>query len=198
MTRPGLRWPTMLVSLTAAPAQAHLVNSGIGPFYDGALHLLMSPADLLGIVALALLAGLRGVQAGRLAVLILPVAWGLGGIVGLSVPAYVELPGLSALSFLLLGVLVAINPSRLAPMAVAVLAALFGALHGLLNGSALAATDAGLTPLAGIVATAFVAALLLAAFVATLHREPARIAVRVAGSWVAAVGILTLGWLAAG
>jgi hydrogenase/urease accessory protein HupE len=188
----------MLVSLTAAPAQAHLVNSGIGPFYDGALHLLMSPADLLGIVALALLAGLRGVQSGRLAVLILPVAWGLGGIVGLSVPAYVELPGLSALSFLLLGVLVAINPSRLAPMAVAVLAALFGALHGLLNGSALAATDAGLTPLAGIVATAFVAALLLAAFVATLHREPARIAVRVAGSWVAAVGILTLGWLAAG
>jgi hypothetical protein len=36
--------------LMAGPgvAQAHLVTSGLGPFYDGALHVLLSPGDLLG------------------------------------------------------------------------------------------------------------------------------------------------------
>ena len=197
MSRLALRYSLWLLALIAAPAHAHLVNSGVGPFYDGALHLLLSPGDLLGIVALALLAGQRGIRAGRLAVAALAVAWSLGGMVGLGLEAAIELPGLSVASFLVPAVLVALDTDRLAAPAVAMLAAVFGLLHGLLNGSALAATGAGLTSLAGIVATGFVAALLLAAFVTTIRRESARVAVRVAGSWVAAVGILTLGWLAA-
>ena len=45
-------------ALVTMPAlgHAHLVNSGLGPFYDGALHLLLSPADVLGLVAATLLA----------------------------------------------------------------------------------------------------------------------------------------------
>ena len=58
-----------------AVAQAHLVNSGLGPFYDGVLHLLLSPNDLLGLVALGLLAGLRGPAASRLTVIALPITW---------------------------------------------------------------------------------------------------------------------------
>jgi len=46
---------TALFALPGA-AQAHLVTSGLGPFYDGALHLLLSPADMLGLAAAALLA----------------------------------------------------------------------------------------------------------------------------------------------
>ena len=49
MKRPGTV-ATLAASLLVLPrlAQAHLVTSGLGPYYDGALHLLMSPADLLG------------------------------------------------------------------------------------------------------------------------------------------------------
>ena len=65
---------TMLLALPGV-AQAHLVTSGLGPFYDGALHLLLSPADMLGLAAAALLAGLRGRQAARLTVVVLPIAW---------------------------------------------------------------------------------------------------------------------------
>jgi len=37
-----------------------LINStGMGPIYDGLLHFLMSPEDLIPALALALLAGLR-------------------------------------------------------------------------------------------------------------------------------------------
>lgn len=178
-------------------AQAHLVNSGLGPFYDGALHLLLSPGDLLGLVAVALLAGLRGVRAGRLTVIVLPIAWLLSGLIGLNLSLTLELPWLSVLSFVVLGMLVAAD-LKLAPLLVAVLAGLYGVLHGLLNGVALAAIGAGPLSLFGIVVTVLVIALLTTAAVVPLRRVWMRIAVRVAGSWVAAVGMLMLGWLAQG
>ena len=185
--------------LFAAPslALAHLVNSGLGPFYDGALHLLVSPGDLLGLVAAALLAGLRGVRAGRLTVIVMPMTWLLAGLIGLSLPATLELRWLSVLSFMFLGVLVAAD-LKLAPPAVAALAGLYGALHGLLNGSALGAIGAGPSALLGVAATALVVALLTSAAVVPLRAVWALIAVRVAGSWVAAVGMLMLGWIARG
>ena len=186
----------LLVSV-AGSANAHLVNSGMGPFYDGVLHLLLSPGDWLGLVALSLLAGLRGVRAGRLSVVTLPGAWFAGGIIGLNLPYSVELPGLGAASFMILGMLVALDSRRLPPAGVAGLALFYGALHGLLNGSALAATGAGVNSLSGIVAMVLVTVLLVAALVASLRSDAARIVVRVAGSWVAAIGILTLGWLVA-
>lgn len=78
------------------------------------------------------------------------------------------------------------------------LAGLFGALHGLFNGSALAAIGAGPMALAGIAVTVLVIALLISAFVVSLRAAWTRIAVRVAGSWVAAVGMLMFGWLTRG
>lgn len=185
--------------LVAAPsvALAHLVNSGLGPFYDGALHLLLSPGDLLGLVAVALLAGLRGAQAGRLTVMVLPTAWLLSGLVGLSLPVTLNLPWLTVLSFVVLGVLVAAD-LKLAPITVAALAGLYGALHGLLNGAALAVVGAGILALFGIVGTVLIIALLVSAAVVPLQAAWTRVAVRVAGSWVAAVGMLMLGWLVRG
>jgi len=116
-----------LLLLVAGSADAHLVNSGMGPFYDGVLHLLLSPGDWLGLVALSLLAGLRGVRAGRLSVVTLPVAWLAGDIVGLNLPFSLELPWLSAASFMILGMLVALDTQRLPSAGVAGLAMLYGA-----------------------------------------------------------------------
>ena len=48
--------------------------------------------------------------------------------------------------------------------------------------------------LVGIAGAIFLLAALLTAWVVSLRRPWARIAVRVAGSWVAAVGLLLLGW----
>jgi hydrogenase/urease accessory protein HupE len=44
---------------SARTAQAHLVTTGLGPVYDGISHFLLSPDDLIPVLALALLAGLR-------------------------------------------------------------------------------------------------------------------------------------------
>ena len=185
-----------LLALPGA-AQAHLVTSGLGPFYDGALHLLLSPGDLLGLLAMALLAGLRGTRAGRLTVIVLPAAWLMAGLLGLALAPLPDLRWLGIVSLLILGLLVAAD-LRLPATAVAVLAAIYGTVHGLLNGAALAAIGAGTPALLGIVLTALVLSLLIAAAVAPLRLLWARVAIRVAGSWVAAVGMLMLGWLVQG
>src|SRR5664280_2561595 len=46
--------------MCALPAEAHLNSTGMGPFYDGLIHFLMSPEDIVPVLALVLLAGLRG------------------------------------------------------------------------------------------------------------------------------------------
>lgn len=200
-SRAGTRIAAMALAtaMATAPsaAHAHLVNSGLGPFYDGALHLLLSPGDLLGLVAAALLAGLRGARAGRLTVMMLPVAWFLSGLVGASLPPAPQLQWLSVLSFVMLGVLVAADLA-LPPLAVAAIAGAYGVLHGLLDGSALAAVGAGPLALSGIAATVAVVALLVCAAVVPLKAAWARTVVRVGGSWVAALGLLMLGWIVKG
>ncbi len=71
-----------LLLLWIPQAEAHLVTTGLGPVYDGIGHFMMSPDDLVPVIALALLAGLRGAEAGRRALFGLPVAWLLGCLAG--------------------------------------------------------------------------------------------------------------------
>lgn len=192
------RWPLPLSSAlllgVPGPSHAHLVSSGLGPFYDGALHLLLSPADLLALVAVAMLAGLGGRRMGRWVVMALPAAWLAGGSIGLGVGSAIAAPWFSAVLLVLAAVLVTMDV-RLPPPAVLALAVLIGALHGLLNGSALSVMGAGPVALLGVVATVQVIGLMVAAVVVSLHAAWTRIVVRVAGSWIAAVGMLMAGWL---
>ena len=51
--------------LRPSDAAAHLVTTGMGPVYDGIGHLLLTPEDLVPVLALALYAGLRGAADGR-------------------------------------------------------------------------------------------------------------------------------------
>ena len=54
-----------LLAGAAAPAHAHLVETGFGAFYDGLAHVVMTPVDLLVGLAIALLAGQQGTQPAR-------------------------------------------------------------------------------------------------------------------------------------
>ena len=46
MTRKALSAAALLLFFASQPAQAHLVTTGLGPFYDGAAHVAKSPGDL--------------------------------------------------------------------------------------------------------------------------------------------------------
>lgn len=193
--RPMHRWVRLLAAglLLPVAAQAHLVSTGLGPFYDGLSHFMLTPEDLLPALALALLVGLNGARAGRTTLFVLPAAWLVGGLAGLAWPTTTTVPALTIASFLLLGVMVAADIRLKLAWSVG-LAVLLGLVNGYLNGSAMAGAKLGLAGLAGIVSALFVV-VALAAALAVAQRAPwARIAVRVAGSWVAAAGLLLLGW----
>jgi hydrogenase/urease accessory protein HupE len=184
---------TVAALLLPTAAHGHLVNTGFGSFYDGVSHFLLTPEDALPALALALLAGLRGARAGRLALFALPGAWLACGLAGLAWPSPSPPGMLTTVSFLALGGLVAAD-ARLPPGWVVGVALVLGSLHGYLNGSAMAQAKLGPLGLAGIVAAVFVVVALAAALVVALRAPWSRIAVRVAGSWIAAAGLLLLGW----
>jgi hydrogenase/urease accessory protein HupE len=186
----GLLWAS-----SPGQAHAHLVTSGLGPFYDGVAHLLVTPEDVLLVVALALLAGLGGAPRGRAVLLVLPAAWLAGAAAGRLTQLSAGLPVLSAALLVAVGVLVAAD--RRWPLAlVAGFALACGLIHGSFNGAALNGATSGSLAVVGIVGTVFVIVALVAGQVASLRVAWARVVVRVLGSWIGAIGLLLFGWAA--
>ena len=135
--RPGLPLHAVAVlAVMACPAlaEAHLNSTGMGPVYDGVVHFVTSPEDMAPVLALALLAGLRGADHGRRALFVLPVAWLLGGLLGTTASATSGGALSSAIGVLFLGGLLATD-AKLSLGVTTVLAGLLGLSRGYLNGS---------------------------------------------------------------
>ena len=193
MTRCQPRFAVLALALLAPDADAHLVETGFGAFYDGIAHLAMTPSDLLMVLALALLAGQCGTAAARWVLFAVPLAWLVGGLAGARWPEAGALPLWTTLSFLLAGALVALGV-RFRKRDVAALAFPAGTLHGYVNGATMGSASA--LSLGGVTTAVFCLVAILAAEVTALPVGWPRIAVRVVGSWIAAAGLLMLGWLA--
>jgi hydrogenase/urease accessory protein HupE len=191
-----LRLQALAIALaaTASPAYAHLTNTGFGPFYDGLTHLFVTPENLLQGIALSLLAGLRGPRFGRAVLFALPSAWLVGTLSGRLSESPVTLPAaIAALITIVLGALVAADwPLKLAP--VAGCAIVVGLLNGGVDGIELAKVHFSAQAAAGAAIAPFLLVALLAGNVASVRAQWVRIAVRVAGSWIAASGLFMLGW----
>ena len=171
-------------------ANAHLVSTGAGPFYDGTAHFFLTFEEILPVIALSLFAGLRGTQYARWIIAVLPICWIVGGIIGfeknISQPAFV-----TAIVMLTTGALLAID-LKLPIKAVIGIAIFFSLLLGFLNGSSI--PKGSILELIGSAMAAFVVAVLCAALAVALNHGWTRIALRVAGSWLTALGLLVLGW----
>ena len=95
--------------------------------------------------------------------------------------------------FLLLGGLV-VADAKLSLRSMTALSALLGLVHGYLNGTGMGLSAQAIVAALGLAAAVFVLVVLVAALVVQLRAHWARIAVRVGGSWIAASGLLMLGW----
>jgi hypothetical protein len=190
--------PTLAALLLAlfAPtaADAHLVNSGLGPIYDGALHLVLSPMDVVRLIALCLFVGLQGPVAARGAVIVVPIAWLLSSAIALSIDATGPFDLLNGASLFLLGAGVAFD-MRLPPLVTGVTAAAFAGLIGFQNGSELRIDSVGWEALLGGTAVASAIILIVTSLFVLATAFPARVACRVLGSWASATGLLSIGWI---
>ena len=138
-------------------------------------------------------AGLRGKACGRAILFGLPPALLAGAASGRWGPPLPFIRIASTLLLLALGGLVAAD-APLPRRAVILTAVGCGLLIGCANGAAMAEARLGVASLLGIAATGFVAAALVTAFVVSLRAAWMRIAVRVAGSWMVALGLLMVAW----
>jgi urease accessory protein len=184
---------TLGCALLPTAADTHLVTTGLGPVYDGVSHVLVSPDDLVPIFAMALVTGLNGPVASRRTLFVLTGSWLVGGVAGFLADSIVISGAATTASFLVLGVLAATD-RRLSPTVVTALAIAVGLLHGWLNGGAIAEAQREALGLLGIGGMTFVLVALVSAVVVSVQAVWARIAIRVAGSWIAAIGLLMLGW----
>ncbi|NGN44965.1 hypothetical protein G6N74_28315 [Mesorhizobium sp. CGMCC 1.15528] len=189
----------LAVALCApTPSHAHLVNSGLGPFYDGALHLMLTPMDLVGLVTLSLFAASQGAEAGRLLVIVTPIAWFLAGAIGV----HSQMTGSFAIAIANAGTLVLLGGSvalelKTSSTVAAVAAAVFGGLLGFQSGVELRAADADAdwVALIGTVAAVLAVTVLVSALIISYTAFSFRVVQRVLGSWAAATGLLSLGWI---
>ncbi|HEX3920126.1 MAG TPA: HupE/UreJ family protein [Caulobacteraceae bacterium] len=185
-----------LLALTPASAQAHLVVTGLGPFYDGVSHFGLSPEDLLPIAAFGLYAGLRGAASARWALGALTLGWLAGGtlaIAGVSLPP-LGLAAASAALLLLVGGLLALNRD-FGLGACAAGAGVLGLVRGLADLAGASASLPHTLTLVGMTAGGFALFALAASVTLPMRRLWMIVAARVGGSWVAATGLLLAGWL---
>jgi urease accessory protein len=182
-----------LLGLWPATANAHLVSTGLGPFYDGVSHLILAPEDLLATLGIALFSGLAGRNIARLSILILPATWFIGGVAGARFAAGGDWSIFNALSLVVVGLLIAADGKLPAPIA-ALLAAAVGLLHGYLNGEELGSANGGIQELLGIVTSALVVLTLGSAGATISGAGKGRVIFRIVGSWLAALGLLLVGW----
>ncbi|QPN58933.1 phosphoglycerate kinase [Synechococcus sp. CBW1002] len=173
---------------------AHLTPTGFGPWGDGMARLFLEPTELLLVIALVLL----GVQArqpcsDRLP-LLLPLAWLLGGLIGLRLPSPLLLAVVCTGLLAALGLLVALG-LRLRQAQLLPLAAGLAGLFALVAGSALAGHSGALAALLGETVAIAVLSLLLAQALAPPHPRWLAIGLRVGGSWITAASLLMFGWL---
>ncbi|MBI3527545.1 MAG: HupE/UreJ family protein [Betaproteobacteria bacterium] len=183
-----------LVSL-AGSADAHSTVKGVGDLYAGLLHVLTALEHVLPFIALSLLAGQRGMKAQAEAVLLVfPVALMIGAAAVLWVPPVPGLAFFNVASAILLGGLVA-AAWPLPRAAFYGLVVLFGISHGFANGEAISGSIKAYLfilgiGLAGLAILAY--GMLMVDFLLRRKAGWIPIAVRVAGSWIAAIGVLVL------
>jgi urease accessory protein len=179
------------IFLFPEPLFAHLASGRFGDFYAGSLHLLTAIEHLIPMIALGLLAGMQGTKASRIMTVSLPLALIAGTVIGISTSGLSFSIYVNSFSFILVGGLIALNKS-LSSRLILLMAVLLGTTHGYSNGIAVEPTLSALNYTLGVAISGLVIVTLFAGLAISVKKEWHKIAVRVAGSWIAAIGLISL------
>lgn len=189
---------TLIASVTGA--EAHIVASRLGDFYTGALHPLTDLQDLILWTAMGVLAGSLGAARGRWLVLVFPLGLlaglGLAGAFGVMSAGSAT----DAAMLLTLGLLLAAALRIPTPLLCAIAFGL-AAMRGAANASDLAPEANRLLFAAGLACAGYAAITLIMALTLAFQRADAGpatawrgIAIRAFGGWIAAIGLMMVGF----
>jgi urease accessory protein len=181
---------TVVLLCAVSSAHAHAVE-GVGDFYAGMLHPVIALETLLPTIALALLAGQQERGGALLAVALFPATVGIGGLAAQFVPASTTWDAVNLVSIPVLGIAVA-WARALPRWAIAAIAVTVGAALGATNGAEATASMSAWLFVPGLTVSALFLIVVVVGLVRSAEKQWARIAVRVAGSWIAAIGVMVL------
>ena len=181
------------LALGATAAQAHSSAKGVGDFYAGFLHPLTTPEHVLSFLALGILCAQQAPR-GQTALPAFWIALMAGAAWALALPTIPFADFINIASSLVLGGLIALY-ARLPFALLLVLAVVFGITHGFANGVAITGNVRSYLFIPGVAMAALMTTGYGLVFTDWLLRRKIGwipIAVRVAGSWIAAIGMLVL------
>lgn len=195
-----------LVGLTVpvGSAHAHLIGTRFGDFYAGALHPLTDLNDLVLWIALGLLAGSLGAQRSRWLVVIFPL--GLAAGYALATADGTHFSGDAANASLIAGLgLVLAAGLRLPAWLLGLLGFVLAVMRGIANAAAVEPATNLVLFGAGLACAGYATVTLIMALVIAFRRDEAGavsawrgIALRAIGGWVAAIGLMMVGFTLAG
>jgi len=194
----GLALFAAAMFLTAVPgvAEAHLVNTRLGDFYDGILRPLTGFEFALPWLALAILAAFQGKRRGRWLILTFPLGLLAGALLSIVLPHLGFVPILNVATFAVVGLMLATALVLPSPALLA-LGTITALLNGYENGAEMAAAADRFLFIAGTAAVGYIFVTLVTGSALAFLEGPGgwrSIALRAGGSWIAAVGIMVLGY----
>jgi urease accessory protein len=179
------------------PVSAHAPIEGVGGFYGGLLHPLLTPTHGLGLLGLGLLIGQQPASNRLLPLLLFALGLG-GGLLALAFAVGETQAGAVLLAGVALsGALVAAS-FRLPVWVLGPLAATMGAAIGLDSPPDVISIEEAIVILNGTGIGALIALGLVVEGAARMARDWQRIGVRVLGSWTAASALLAIAVRVAG
>ena len=176
----------------ATPASAHSVNKRFGDFYGGMLHPVTAVEHLFPVLALGLLAGQQGARVARWVVLAFPIGLCVGVMLGTNFAPNDYISWTNKISLLVLGLLVAASV-RVPLSGLLAIALLLGAAHGYEYTAGIPQRVTMHMFLPGMLVSGIALVAVMAATAVSLRLPWQQIALRVAGSWIAAIGLLSIG-----
>lgn len=181
--------PLLAIALTLLPraAWAHAPIPGVGAFWNGVVHPLFIPIHLLALVGVGIALGQNAPRASRLALPLLSVL--LAGGIALATPAGSPPAALLAIA-LAGGLFAALGQGTV--MLVAALAGAAGATVGLDSAPLEATSGEALLASAGTFAGCLLVVVLVGGLAAAASAPWQSIAIRAAGSWIAAAALIAL------
>lgn len=189
-----------MLFVQAREADAHIIASRLGDFYAGAFHPLTDLRDLILWTTMGVLTGSLGAAKGRWLVLVFPIGLLAGLVLGRISGLVSAGPAVDAGMILLLGLLLA-AAARLPTALLCVIAFGLAMMRGAANGSDLAPETDRVLFAAGLASAGYAAITLIMALTLTFTRPDAGalmpwrgIAVRAFGGWIAAIGLMMVGF----
>jgi len=173
---------------------AHAPIRQFGDFYAGIFHPVTALEHLVPLLMMAFFVGQQNVRTTRMAVIIIPLLFILGGLIGYFIGESQAIIWINRCSFLIMGILVAIGRVY-RPAPVILVISVFALTHGFENLAGIDNSVLLLLFMIGMLVCIAFLSLTGAAAVHVLVKDWQKIAIRVAGSWSAAVGVLILALL---